>query len=286
MKHNNLQYIPIKQTQRIILCISLICICISCSNDDTEEGNYPKTSFSKIELSQTYVGDALPVTTTQAYNYKKGRLTSYILRQSYTAIEPVIMEQTTAITYKNSKVTVTDAFDNSSTYTLNDEGYAISCIRQEQGTDNTRTYTFDYLLSGGKHYLKQMTECINNVPYASINIEYNSDYTLQITFKIDDYEQTYTAITANNLSNKSEIPSLFLSELYPLSSHAVAIYGKLLGDPLDVLIDKIIPDGNDENNETTTYNYEIDNRGIVTSCKEVINSYGTDYVRTVNYIIE
>ena len=58
---------------------------------------------------------------------------------------------------------------------------------------------------------------------------------------------------------------------------------KFLGEPFPILIDRIIPDGN---KEVTNYIFSFDKRNLMTSCKEVINSYGTDYTRTVSYVIE
>lgn len=34
------------------------------------------------------------------------------------------------------------------------------------------------------------------------------------------------------------------------------------------------------------YIFSFAKRNLMTSCKEVINSYGTDYTRTVSYVIE
>ena len=101
----------------------------------------------------------------------------------------------------------------------------------------------------------------------------------------DTYEQAYTATTPANdgINNQSGVPCLFLAELYPLSLHTAALYGKFLGEPFPILIDRIIPDGN---KEVTNYIFSFDKRNLMTSCKEVINSYGTDYTRTVSYVIE
>lgn len=106
--------------------------------------------------------------------------------------------------------------------------------------------------------------------------------------KVDTYEQAYTATTqaTNETNNVSEVPCLFFTGLYPLSLHSAALYGKLLGEPFNILIDRIIPDGNTASKEVTKYTYSFDKRNIITSCKEIINSYGTDYIRTVHYVIE
>lgn len=153
-----------------------------------------------------------------------------------------------------------------------------------------RSYTFDYLINTeGKYFLKNITETLDeNQPYSSINIDYSSYRTLRITQQVNKSEQTYIASTSttNEIANTSEIPYLFLTDLYPLSFHSVAIYGKFLGDAYNTLITNLRPKDNSESNETTTYKYEFDGRGIVTSCNEVTKSYGDDYERTIKYIIE
>ncbi len=278
---------------KAVFCMLFACGLTGCSNDENEETkgntNYPTTSFSKIELSEVLISDAQTVTTTQTYSYNAGRLSDYISRQTFLAIEPVEIKSTTTVTYSDHQAIVTDEFGNVSTYTLNDKGYAISCTRKEGG-GNTRTYIFSYLTNTEeKCFLENITEKLEdgNI-YAAIDIDYNNYRALQISMHVDTYDQKYTATTPENkeIKNTSEIPCLFLAELYPLSLHSAALYGKLLGEPFNYLITQIIPDNNTESNETTTYTYNLDNRGIVTSCDEKINSYGKDYKRTVNYIIK
>ena len=124
--------------------------------------------------------------------------------------------------------------------------------------------------------------------YASIDIDYSNPQALRIVQKVDTYTQTYTATTpaGNSIINQSEVPCLFFADLYPLSLHSAALYGKLLGEPFSILIEQIIPDGNTISQEVRKYTYSLDKRNIITSCKEVTNSYGTNYIRTVNYVIE
>ena len=128
--------------------------------------------------------------------------------------------------------------------------------------------------------------------YSFITIDYSNFRALRIQQKVDTFEHNSTATTPsdNEIANISEIPSLFITDMYPLSMHAVAIYGKILGEPANYLITQLIPDSNGESEETTTYTYTLDNRGIVTSCHAVVrhirNGYEQDYTRTVNYTIE
>lgn len=262
-----------------------------CSNGlEIPNTGYPVTNFSQIKLSELKTGDAQPVTLTQTYNYKAGRIASFISLQKFIAGgESFEIENITNVVHEDHKVIVTDEINNVSTYTLNDKGYAVSCIRQEMD-GKVRSYTFSYLTNtAGKYFLKNITETLDGDRiYSTINIDYNSYRALHITQKVDVYEQTYIANTPadTEIANTSEIPFLFLTELYPLSLHATVIYGKLLGDTYNTLITQLAPEENTESNETTTYSYSLDQRGIITSNKELTKSYGKDYVRTVNYAIE
>lgn len=277
---------------KIVFSLLLVCGLVACSDDKEEPevgGNYPTTSFSEIQLSEVYTGDAQPVTTTHTYAFSRGRLSDYTSKQTYFAVEPVEMQTTTTVSYSDNQAIVTDGFGNVSTYTLDDKGYAISCTRKEGG-GNTRTYTFSYLTNiEDKCYLKNITETLEDGKvYATIDIDHSTFRALRIALHNDTFDQVYTATTATNneIENLSEIPCLFLAELYPLSLHSAALYGKLLGEPFKTLITQVIPDNNTESNETTTYTYSVDKRGIVTSCNEIITSRGENYKRTVDYVIK
>lgn len=260
-------------------------------SDIPDNPGYPVTHFSKIELKEVKEEPGAPaVTVTQTYDYSAGRLINFTSTQSFVAGGELFkIENATNVVYGDHQAVVTDEINNISTYTLDDNGYAISCVRQEMD-GKIRSYTFDYLINTeGKYFLKNITETLDgNKSYSSINIDYSSYRTLRITQQVDKSEQTYIASTStgNEIANTSEIPYLFLTDLYPLSFHSVAIYGKFLGDAYNTLITNLRPEDNSESNETTTYKYEFDGRGIVTSCNEMTKSYGDDYKRTIKYTIE
>ena len=181
------------------------------------------------------------------------------------------------------------------TYLYNSAGRLTSYTGKQSFTaGNTRTYTFSYLINTeDKYYLENITEKLDDgKEYSFITIDYSNFRALRIQQKVDTFEHNSTATTpsGNEIANISEIPSLFITDMYPLSMHAVAIYGKILGEPANYLITQLIPDSNGESEETTTYTYTLDNRGIVTSCHAVVrhirNGYEQDYTRTVNYTIE
>lgn len=283
--------------KNLLLALFFVAGLAACSDDDhddiPENAGYPVTHFSKIELSETIHSDGAPaVDVTHTYNYNAGRLTGYTYAQRFVAgYEPMEISGNTQVTYGDHQAVVTDETGNVSTYTLDNNGYAISCIRNEAG-GNTRSYTFTYLINTeGKYYLENITETLGNdtQPYSSVSIDYNNYRTLRITEQIGVNKQSFTATTAagDEIANISEIPCLHLANLYPLSLHSVALYGKIIGDSYDTLITQVIPDNN-EYGEVTTYRYQLNGQGIVTSCSEVTSTSNprAEYTRTVNYLIE
>ena len=260
-------------------------------SDIPDNPGYPVTHFSKIELKEVKEEPGAPaVTVTQTYDYSAGRLINFTSTQSFVAGGELFkIENATNVVYGDHQAVVTDEINNISTYTLDDNGYAISCVRQEMD-GKIRSYTFDYLINTeGKYFLKNITETLDgNKSYSSINIDYSSYRTLRITQQVDKSEQTYIASTStgNEIANTSEIPYLFLTDLYPLSFHSVAIYGKFLGDAYNTLITDLRPEDNSGSNETTTYTYRFDEKDVDISCSELTKSYGTDYARTVDYIMK
>lgn len=260
-------------------------------SDIPDNPGYPVTHFSKIELKEVKEEPGAPaVTVTQTYDYSAGRLINFTSTQSFVAGGELFkIENATNVVYGDHQAVVTDEINNISTYTLDDNGYAISCVRQEMD-GKIRSYTFDYLINTeGKYFLKNITETLDgNKFYSSINIDYSSYRTLRITQQVDKSEQTYIASTStgNEIANTSEIPYLFLTDLYPLSFHSVAIYGKFLGDAYNTLITDLRPEDNSGSNETTTYTYRFDKKDVDISCSELTQSYGTDYARTVDYIMK
>ena len=260
-------------------------------SDIPDNPGYPVTHFSKIELKEVKEEPGAPaVTVTQTYDYSAGRLINFTSTQSFVAGGELFkIENATNVVYGDHQALVTDEINNISTYTLDDNGYAISCVRQEMD-GKIRSYTFDYLINTeGKYFLKNITETLDgNKSYSSINIDYSSYRTLRITQQVDKSEQTYIASTStgNEIANTSEIPYLFLTDLYPLSFHSVAIYGKFLGDAYNTLITDLRPEDNSGSNETTTYTYRFDKKDVDISCSELTKSYGTDYARTVDYIMK
>lgn len=269
------------------LCISLLIVFwfTGCKEDEDDgpEPNVPTTTFSQIQLSQEKAEPgAATVTTTYTYLYIRGRLMTFNTLQSYKVIEPEEIKLSTNVTYRDHQAVVTDETGTSATYTLNDKGYAVSCEHKEGTT--IRNYTFDYirLEEPEEYYLKEVTENINGEKYSSVQIDYSTEGVVRITQQVSTYEpQVYSLTLDEKLANNSEIPCIFLAELYPVSFHPAALYGKLLGDTWKYLAGRINIAGS---SEITKYDYTLNGAGIITSCDETVVDYGK--IRTINYQIK
>lgn len=276
------------------LAISML---VGCSEDkisqeDHEKNTFPNVAFQMIELTEIYESDAQPVTSTQTYLFdKNGRLEHSATTQTIHLSEPFEMKNNYQITYGAQQVTITDESGNSSVYTLNDEGYAIHCIRQEKG-GNIRNYTFTYQIDeDGLHLLSKITEDLpNEKDFSGIELKYQSPSSIYIIYHIGDFSQNYLVKTdeleSKRLKNDSEIPFLFLAELHPLSMHLPALYGKFLGEPPRYLYTEIKPENNEQSNERVEYKYTLDTNGLATSCQITTNSYGENFKRTISYQIK
>ncbi|MDO4163017.1 MAG: DUF4595 domain-containing protein [Bacteroides sp.] len=267
---------------------------VSCSDDKeaTVEEESAEVSYRQVTLTEVMTSDAQPVTNTQTYLYADDLLTSYTMLQSFEANgEEMSMESTTSVTYSGNQVLVSDDSGNELTYTLDtDHGCATACVWQ-QGGGSVRQYTFSYTdTSAGKHLLSYLTETLEDAstPYSTVSIDYTDEQAPIISIRIDTYEQSYqlTVPTSSaGTANVSHLPCLFFTESYPLSVHAVALYGGLLGDAFDTLVTALQPTNNSESEEITTYTYTTDSDDILTSCVAKTVSYGSTYRRTINYEI-
>lgn len=265
----------------------------ACSDDhgDTpdKEVPYPTLDCTQIQLTEVQRSDAQSVTYTQLYRYNEGRIVGQTAIQTFQAVEPVEMTSITTVEYDDREAIVTDEYGNKLTYTLNEEGYATACTK-ETSSGNLRYYTFSYQVEkNGEHYLTHIAEELETgVPYASVTLSFDDFYTLSIAQQIESFEQIYTAASQQEtaLKNVSEVPFLFLAELYPLSEHKVALYGKWLGEPFPYLFTSLVPANNEEGSETVAYQYTTDTEGGLTECHITTRSYGRKFNRTISYDIK
>lgn len=258
-------------------------------DEDWQGADYPVTPCSEIALSETVQDDAQAVTLGKTYLYAAGRLESYTMTQLIHAAEPVELEARTLLHYDEGEAVAMDDYGNTWTYRLDGGGYALSCLCQEGG-GTQRSYTFGYHTDAeGRHLLESLTEVLDDgTEYASLHIDYTDMSALRITHRVDGYEQEFilSADASEPVANPWGLPDLFLSELYPLSLHQPAWYGKLLGDAYGQFYTALEPTDNAESGERTTYNYQLDNEAHPTACVQTTVSYGQTYTRRLDYRVE
>lgn len=257
--------------------------------EDWKGTDYPVTPCSEIELSETITDDAQPVTLSKTYLYANGRMESYTMTQKILAAEPVELQSHTYFSYDTGEAIASDDYGNLWTYQLDEGGYAQACLCQEGG-GTQRFYTFGYHTDAtGKKYLQTLSEVLDDgTEYASLHIDYTDMNALRITHQVDGYGQEFilSADASEPMDNPWGLPDLFLAELYPLSLHQPAWYGKLLGDAYGQLYTALEPTDNAESGERTTYSYQTDEDGRPTSCLQTTVSYGQTYTRNLKYHVE
>lgn len=278
----------------LLIASLLLCAATACDNSQdspaTPDEPYPVTSFSTVQLQTTTVDDGPAVTTTKTYSYQAGRLQTYDLLQTVSHATPVEISGHSQISYTDDQVIVSDNYGNTSTYTLDDEGYATECLRQEAG-GTSRHYTFGYTIgSDDRHYLTSVSETTGQsvTPFSLLTLSYDADHTVRLRLDMQGQTYLYLATTDadNLLSNTSELPALFLTDLHPLSLHHEALYGKWLGDAWPYLVQHLQPADNTESGEHTDYTYRLDDQGLVTSCEVSTTSYGKSYHQSYTYTLQ
>lgn len=267
--------------------------------NDEREGSgpllptYPTMPCRQIGLAETVLEDGQSITLTHTYSYEAGRVSGYRFLQSYClqgVEEPFLIEDNATVAYAQGEATVEDGHGNTWRYQLDGKGVATECTYREKA-GNTRTYLFTYAAcADGRQRLSCLEEYIGGdaLPHASVRLSYGEEGGVHVTQQIEGQGQAFTAVPPANGEGKNPagLPWLFLTELYPLSRHHIALYGKLLGEPPEYLPAQIVPDGNEESGESITYTYHLDEAGIPTSCRQLIVSYGQRYERSITYTVE
>lgn len=262
------------------LCIT-VALLAACSEEDAPQ--LPVEDIPGMVLTERMDTDGGIADRTEEFYYNEAhQLTRRVIKQKttvtmggYTDYDSLRLEN--RVTYSDREAVVTDAFDNVSTYILNEEGYATSCIRREgKGTNTVREYTFAYSDDAA---LTEVMEIINGKIYSRIKFQPSTEKTVSL---IAESGITNTFLLTLGEENTSLLPWLYLTGFYPLDLHQEAMYAQLLGKAPKLLIKTIQPEGGDEK---TTYSYTMDKAGNLSSCKESILSDGYRYNRTINYAI-
>lgn len=255
-------------------------------NDESEPelSPYPTLPFKQLTMSEVYKSDGGNIRTTHTFSYTDGRITGLQVEQHLTSSELQVGAYSYEVAYGENEAVVTDSHGNTLCYLLNERGYAFRC-NQTSATGATRTYFFQYDANAdGGYYLLQVEEYIGNDPlaYSHIDLTHNEGET-DILQQIDQQKGSYTAVSTNLTPNSYYLPMLFLTEAHPLSPHLVALYGRLLGDPRPYLYDELRVNSASGDGEVTTYEYEQDAEGHVTTLKASLKSNGASIARTITY---
>lgn len=269
-----------KQIELLVaFCLTMIAFS-ACSEEETP---LVPVEMPGMVIAEKIISDAGIVNRTEEFYYNEAQqLTRRVMKQKYTVTvggytDTDSLRLENKVTYAPDEVTVTDASDNVSTYLLNDQGYATSCIRREANTRQSRIYTFGYSNDGT---LKEVMEIIGGEIVSRISIQPQTETTA--TFHSENGEVSSTFLLTLGEENTSHLPWLYLTEQYPLNLHQDAMYAQLLGKSPERLIQSLRPETGDG---LTTYTYTTDAAEHLRSCTESILSYGATYRRTVNYSI-
>lgn len=266
--------------KQIIFLVFIYCTFVACEDDHNEKEtnveipDLPELSYLKLE--ELITGDATPVEKRDEYFFTNKKLAKHLTTQQF-GQDPIYNEVN--LSYAGNRVTIADDAGNSSVYTLNEGGRATQCVRTEVG-GTIRNYTFGYSDDG--NYLIALKEEINGKTYSEVSIDKETSGSSIMSVNIDGFQNQYR-LTPGSVTNNAQIPELHLTEVYPLSLHADAMYAHILGQNPSLLIDRISPVGEDE---TTYYVYTTENDGCLVSCEETIISQRVTYPsRTIKYQI-
>lgn len=269
---------------KLLFPVLAVALLSSCLDDEGTEASLTleipaSPALQKVTLTEALKSDDQDVIRKETYLYAE---THQLISHTTTQLcDEFSLTHETTLSYGDKKVTVTDAFDNVSIYTLNSQGYASSCTRHEAGSGQTREYAFSYSTNTTNgSFLTGITETIqgnvtSKIVFNSLTLSKSS-----LSLYQGDLSNTYGIVF--NDANTSRLPSLYLTEMYPLNLHNEAMYARLLGENLLTLIHSIHPSGG---TEESTYVYETDAAGQMHSCTESIRNNGQTFKRRVDYTV-
>lgn len=244
-----------------ILILSILMRLLSACSDEESDRNSQFPNISKITLSEMISDDTGTVNKKDSYSFTNNQLLNHSTIQEFYGQS---LNYEINFSYSNHQAIWIDINGNKAIYTLDKNGYATECIYQQH--DQTREYQFFY----SNDYLTQIDEKIDGIPYSTIQLHYASG-DLQ---SIKSNGQTFLFEVGKDI-NTYHLPCLLFRDLHPLSMHIDAIYARLLGKQSFHLITRNIPEGN--NKEWTTYTYQLSADNKPTQIKAATTSTGLVY---------
>lgn len=248
---------------------------LSCSKDD----KYLSFSdFQTFSILETLTTDDYreQIQKTEALAFINGQLQTGTVTQ----VIPYYDNYTTIcqndISYANTNVIVKGCVGDLAIYTLNKEGFAISCDIEDSGL--LRHYNFSYK----DGYLSSVSETINNTPTFQMELLYNEGCLIKTIEERYDSEYTINFIPTTE-KNVGKLPLHYLTEIYPLSFHRMAIYAGILGKAPRRLIQQITSENNIS--DTVNYSYKFNNEYII-NCRIEIKGDGWSSYRSLQFYYE
>lgn len=279
---------------RNVIWILFLLVMYGCSeesvkdnSDEHTEGNknHSGKEVSSIELKELIPSDSYDVTSTRTFKFGDDGISYFVAAQEIENGKLFSSSDTTFVSYTDGGMVVTDRNGNVRTYMMNDLGCAVSCCLQEGG-GTERNYYFSYTADeAGFQYLSGITEKLDGGEvYSQLTLDYSEDGMIKIGQTVDGMSETYIVEFDKSASveNVCELPDIFLSELYPMSMHLVALYGGVLGNAFKYLCTDMYPENSPDLNEHTTYEYSVYGKGIPYYCKIITVSGGEEYVRNIS----
>lgn len=251
-------------------------IFFSCNKEDDRYLFY--NDFQTFSILETLTTDNYLEKTerTEAYTFINSQLQYSTITQVLPYYDHTMECQDNA-SYAGANTTITGCSVESAVYTLNREGFAVSCDIKDGG--QLRHYDFSYT----NGYLSAVSEAINNTETFQMELRYNKGDLIQTTEKKTGYDTHTLNFTPTAEENVGKLPLHYLTEIYPLSFHRIAIYAGILGKAPQHLIQQITSESSIP--DTAKYSYKFSNEYII-SCRIEIKGDGWISSRSLRFHYE
>ena len=269
--------------KKLLPIAACILLWSACSDDDAGPVR-STTPYQRITLTEVITPtDAQTVNWSQEFRFVNGQIAGCSTTQRFGSDEEmcsITLQESASIT--DAQAVVIDDEGTTTTYLLDDYGMATEAIRHEAGGDS-RTYRFGYTTHGRHRCLASIEEYLADTLFAQLTFteEASTNERLHLTQQIGSYHQTFLLtlqIPQQAAEEASPVPPLYVSELYPLTLHTTALYGKWLGEAWPWVTAAASTEGT---SGLRTYSYTFTATGQLATCTQ-----STPEHRTIHYQFE